>query len=92
MNCGMRYMLRLLICAIFPATIPRRPIRHRDWTASRQRGFDLQMRTVLRRFVSLLDMVGLPSDFYLRLTGEGGKMLRGEIPVAEQVPDFKVLP
>jgi len=39
-----------------------------------------------------LDMEGLPSDFYLRLTGEGGRMLRGEIPVADQVPGFKVLP
>ena len=28
----------------------------------------------------------------IRLTGEGGRMLRGEIPVTDQVPDFKVLP
>ena len=29
---------------------------------------------------------GLPSDFYLRLTGNGAKMLRGKIPVTERVP------
>lgn len=29
---------------------------------------------------------GLPSDFYLRLTGAGGKLLRGEIPVSNEVP------
>ena len=29
---------------------------------------------------------GLPSDFYLRLTGEGAKLLRGERPVTEAVP------
>jgi hypothetical protein len=29
---------------------------------------------------------GLPSDFYLRLTGEGAKMLRGERPVTEAMP------
>ncbi len=28
----------------------------------------------------------LPSDFYLRLTGAGAKMLRGEIPVTEKPP------
>ena len=28
----------------------------------------------------------LPSDFYLRLVGEGGKMLRGERPVTEALP------
>jgi len=32
---------------------------------------------------------GLPSDFYLRLTGAGAKMLRGEIPVAEAIPTAK---
>jgi len=29
---------------------------------------------------------GLPSDFYLRLTGFGGKLLRGEIPVSDRPP------
>jgi len=29
---------------------------------------------------------GLPSDFYLRLTGEGAKMLRGERPLTEAMP------
>ena len=29
---------------------------------------------------------GLPSDFYLRLTGAGGRMLRGEQPVTESIP------
>jgi len=33
-----------------------------------------------------LGMEGLPSDFYLRLTGAGGKMLRGELPVDAPVP------
>jgi hypothetical protein len=29
---------------------------------------------------------GLPSDFYLKLTGAGGKLLRGEIPVSKNIP------
>lgn len=29
---------------------------------------------------------GLPSDFYLRLTGLGGKLLRGEIPATAEIP------
>jgi hypothetical protein len=29
---------------------------------------------------------GLPSDFYLRLTGEGAKLLRGERPLTEAMP------
>jgi len=28
----------------------------------------------------------LPSDFYLRLTGAGGKLLHGEIPISEKLP------
>jgi hypothetical protein len=33
-----------------------------------------------------LTMEGLPSDFYLRLSGEAGKMLRREIPFTDSVP------
>lgn len=29
---------------------------------------------------------GLPSDYYLRLAGEAGKLLRNEIPITETVP------
>jgi len=29
---------------------------------------------------------GLPSDFYLRLTGQGAKLLRGELPVTDALP------
>ncbi|MDB6074257.1 MAG: hypothetical protein JWO89_1897, partial [Verrucomicrobiaceae bacterium] len=29
---------------------------------------------------------GLPSDYYLRLTGEGAKMLRGELPADSPLP------
>ncbi len=29
---------------------------------------------------------GLPSDFYLRLTGQGARMLRGEIPITDSPP------
>ena len=28
----------------------------------------------------------MPSDFYLRLTGAGGKLLRGEIPISDKLP------
>jgi hypothetical protein len=34
----------------------------------------------------LCDYEGLPSDYYLWLTGEAGKMLRGETPVSQQIP------
>ncbi len=37
--------------------------------------------------VSFLANEGLPSDHYLRLTGLGGRMLRGEIPVIERMPE-----
>lgn len=36
------------------------------------------------KFISYED---LPADYYLRLTGAGGKMLRGEIPVTEKIPN-----
>ena len=36
--------------------------------------------------VSFLGLEGLPSDYYLRLVGEGGKLLRGEIPADSKRP------
>ncbi|MFO0876180.1 MAG: glycoside hydrolase family 71/99-like protein [Gemmataceae bacterium] len=33
-----------------------------------------------------LTLEGMPSDHYLWLAGQGGKLLRGEIPVAESLP------
>ncbi len=33
-----------------------------------------------------LTLDGLPSDFYLRLAGEAGKLLRGEIPLTSEIP------
>ena len=33
-----------------------------------------------------LDYEGLPSDYYLWLTGEAGKLLRGEIPFIKDIP------
>jgi hypothetical protein len=33
-----------------------------------------------------LGMEGLPSDFYLKLAGSGAKLLRGEIPLTDEVP------
>ena len=33
-----------------------------------------------------MDGIELPSDWYLRLTGEGTKMLRGEIPLTSTIP------
>jgi hypothetical protein len=32
---------------------------------------------------------GLPSDFYLRLTGAGAKLFRGELPITKQMPALK---
>lgn len=33
-----------------------------------------------------LTLDGLPSDFYLRLAGQAGKLLRGEIPLTDTIP------
>lgn len=33
-----------------------------------------------------VDLHGLPSDFYLRLVGEGGRLMRGEISVDQEPP------
>ncbi len=39
------------------------------------------------KFVTLdMDGIELPSDWYLRLAGEGTKMLRGEIPLTSTIP------
>lgn len=38
--------------------------------------------------VHFLDYEGLPSDFYLRLTGEGGRLLRGEVSPDPDTPRF----
>lgn len=32
---------------------------------------------------------GLPGDFYLKLTGAGGKLMRDEIPLSEKIPALK---
>lgn len=36
--------------------------------------------------VKSCDYEGMPTDYYLWLTGEAGKMLRGEIPFSRQIP------
>ena len=33
-----------------------------------------------------LDYEGLPSDFYLKLTGSAGQLLRGELPLSDHLP------
>ena len=38
------------------------------------------------KFVTL---EGLPSDYYLRLTDYGGRLLRGELPVTEAMPAYR---
>jgi hypothetical protein len=34
-----------------------------------------------------LTLEGLPSDHYLRVTGAGEKLLRGELPMTETLPE-----
>lgn len=36
-----------------------------------------------------IDYEGLPSDYYLKLAGEAGKMLRKEIPFSYEIPSMK---
>ena len=38
-----------------------------------------------------LDYEGLPTDFYLELTGMAGRMLRGELPITDSIP-FETTP
>ena len=39
--------------------------------------------------VKFLTYDGLPSDHYLRLTGTGGRLLRGELPMADAMPSLE---
>ncbi len=39
--------------------------------------------------VSFLSYMGVPSDYYLRLVGQGSKMLRGELPLSATMPSAK---
>jgi len=41
---------------------------------------------------SFITYEGLPSDHYLRLAGAGGRMLRGEIPATDDLPDLNRRP
>ena len=34
-----------------------------------------------------LNYEGLPSDYYLRLVGKAAKMIRGEMPLSEEMPE-----
>ena len=34
---------------------------------------------------------GLPSDFYMKLAGHGARMLRGQVPATDTVPDTATL-
>jgi hypothetical protein len=36
--------------------------------------------------VPLCDFEGMPTDYYLWLTGQAGKMLRNEIPFSARIP------
>ena len=38
-----------------------------------------------------IDLEGLNSDFYLLLAGEGTRMVRNEIPIPSEMPDFTLL-
>ena len=38
---------------------------------------------------SFVTYEGLPSDFYLKIVGQAGRMLRGEIPVRDELPQNK---
>jgi hypothetical protein len=42
--------------------------------------------------VSFLSYHGLPSDHYLRLVGHAARMLRGEVPVSETMPELTPSP
>jgi hypothetical protein len=39
--------------------------------------------------VQFLTYEGLPCDFYLNLTGQGAKMLRGDLPISEAMPQLE---
>ncbi|MGA2868342.1 MAG: glycoside hydrolase family 71/99-like protein [Verrucomicrobiota bacterium] len=41
--------------------------------------------------VQLCDYEGMPSDYYLWLTGEAGKMLRSEIPFSTEIPNREMV-
>ena len=40
---------------------------------------------------SFVTYEGLPSDFYLKLVGHASRLLRGEVPVTDEVPDLRSL-